>query len=75
MTDNYIDSLLKLSDVAGRKVKDVRGHISMEFGDPTFQISCIEYEDGACDFCGGEHDLPYVEVAVPEQFIPPEEEA
>lgn len=35
----------KLSDVMGKKVKDVEGYWSNEFGEPTFKMTKIIFED------------------------------
>lgn len=51
-------SLVKLS---GKKVVDITGYISNEFGHPSFLISQIVFEDGSHEFVGGEHDFPYIE--------------
>lgn len=51
-------SLVKL---AGKKIKDIYGYISTEFGNPDFQLSKIVFEDGTTSYVGGEHDHPYLE--------------
>ena len=50
-------SLVKLSE---RKIKDVTGYISEEFGTPTFNLSSVVFEDGSEMGCEGEHDMPYL---------------
>ncbi len=67
MSDFY-DECLKLSDVAGKRVVDVVGYISTEFGDHTFKVCGVKFDDGTYVSCGGEHDFPYVEIEVPERF-------
>jgi|688.fasta_scaffold1988309_1 hypothetical protein len=59
-----------LSQLAGKRVKDLRGYISCEFGEPTFKVWTVVYDDGTEDWLGGEHDFPYVEIEVPEKFVP-----
>lgn len=66
---------VKLSEVAGCKVVDVIGHISTEFGDPVFHITKIQFEDGSHKWCDGEHDFPYLALAIPDRFLPKEEDA
>lgn len=67
MSDFY-DECLKLSDVTGRKVDDIIGYVSNEFGHPTFKVVAVKFADGTYESCGGEHDFPYVECEVPERF-------
>jgi len=66
---------LKLSDVAGRKVVEVRGRISTEFGDPTFRVVAVEFDDGTAAVLEAERDFPYVLVKVPERFHEKEDES
>jgi len=66
---DFYEKCVKLSDVVGKKVVDVVGHISNDFGEPTFQIFAVKFDDGTYESCGGEHDYPYVEYVVPERFI------
>jgi hypothetical protein len=70
VSNDYFEKCVKLSNVAGRKVVDVVGHISTEFGDPVFHISAIQFEDGSHEWCDGEHDFPYIALAIPDQFLP-----
>ena len=53
----YHLSLLKL---VGKEVSDIRGHISGEFGGPTFVLTEILFTDGTSMGVEGEHDHPYV---------------
>lgn len=66
---------LKLSDVKGSKVVEVKGTVSHEFGDPVFQLFSIVFEDGSEVYVGGEHDHPYVESDLPNlgKFVEPDE--
>lgn len=50
-------SLVKL---AGKKIAEITGHISEEFGDPVFQMHSIVFEDGSEMGCEGEHDIAYL---------------
>lgn len=61
----YAISLVKLT---GLKVKDIKGYISCDFGDPVFKLCDIVFENELELDCQGEHDLPYV---FPSQDIPP----
>ena len=54
------DYLLSLTKLTGKKIKDVVGYVSNEFGDPTFKLSHIVMEDDKPLFIEGEHDFPYV---------------
>lgn len=54
---NYELSLSKMTD---KKIKDVCGYISMEFGDPVFKLTTIVMEDGTKYGAEGEHDMPYL---------------
>jgi hypothetical protein len=71
----YWDECKKLTDVVGKKVVDVVGRVSTEFGGLTFKILAVKFDDGSYEPCGGEHDFPYVEVVVPERFHPKEDES
>lgn len=51
---------LSLSQLLGKKIKDIKGHISYEWGGPTFVLNKIEFEDGESTFFEGEHDMPYL---------------
>lgn len=54
---NYEISLFKL---IGKKIKDITGSITKEFGDPTFKMYKVVFEDDTFMVCEGEHDLPYL---------------
>lgn len=54
------DWQLSLVKLVGLKVKDIRGYITTEFGDPVIKLTEIEFEDGTELCCEGEHDMPYV---------------
>lgn len=51
---------ISLSKLMGISVVDVQGHITQEFGDPTFQMSRIVLSDGTTLWAEGEHDMPYL---------------
>ena len=59
-SDEPGDTDISLAKLTGKKVKDVVGHLTKEFGDPTFQLSKIVLEDGSIIHCEGEHDMPYL---------------
>lgn len=50
---------ISLSKLFNNQVKDILGYISTEFGDPTFVLSKVIFEDGNI-WVEGEHDLPYL---------------
>lgn len=54
------DYLLSYNKVSGKKIKDLTGFISNEFGDPVFEIVNILFEDGTNESVGGEHDIAYI---------------
>jgi hypothetical protein len=63
MADGEADSFypdISLSKLTGRKIKDIVGSISTEYGDPVFRVFKIVFEDGAEEFMEGEHDCPYI---------------
>ena len=49
-----------LTRVVGKRIVDVVGYVSDEFGDPTFKITGILLEDGTILAVEGEHDFPYI---------------
>lgn len=51
---------ISLSKLCGKTIADIRGRISMEFGDPTFKLQSVLFTDGTSLHCEGEHDFPYV---------------
>jgi len=59
-TDEPGDLGISLTKLTGKKIKDIVGHLTKEFGDPTFQLSMIVLEDGSIIHCEGERDMPYL---------------
>lgn len=55
---SYLISLVKLLE--GKKIKDIHGYLSQEFGDATFKISYVLFEDDSQIGVEGEHDFPYL---------------
>ena len=51
---------LSLVKLTGKKIKDITGYVTNEFGDPTFKLCSEVLEDGKTLFAEGEHDLPYL---------------
>lgn len=51
---------ISLSKLTGKQIKDIIGHVSMEFDEPTFQLFQIILEDNTIFWCEGEHDMPYL---------------
>ena len=49
---------ISLNEVTGKKVVDVYGYVSNEFGDATFKITRLQLDDGTCLDVEGEHDFP-----------------
>jgi hypothetical protein len=49
-----------LTAVARRKVAEVAGYVSNEFGDPVFQLTRVIFDDGTSMDVEGEHDCPYI---------------
>lgn len=60
MTAKLMDYEHGLSAVAGRRVAEVAGYVSNEFGDPVFQLTRVIFEDGTSADVEGEHDCPYL---------------
>mgnify|MGYP003401561712 FL=1 len=60
---------ISLNEVTGKKVVDVYGYVSNEFGDATFKITRLQLDDGTCLDVEGEHDFPYIaeELNLPEE--------
>lgn len=54
------DYEIGLTKLIGKQVKEIRGYLSGEFGDPCFKLTQIEFEDGTFLGCEGEHDIPYL---------------
>jgi hypothetical protein len=53
------DFYISLAKLVG-PVKDIRVHMSREFGDVSLVLSQIILEDGRTFSCEGEHDFPYL---------------
>lgn len=51
-------SLLKV--LGERKVKDIEGYISTEFGDHTFKLTALVLDNDKKMWFEGEHDFPYI---------------
>ena len=51
---------LSLNKISGKKIKDIYGYVSNEFGEPSFVISGIIFEDNSTIGVEGEHDYPYL---------------
>lgn len=54
------DFTRSLSELVGKKIKDIEGYISDAFDDPFFKLERIIFEDGSFLWPEGEHDYPYV---------------
>lgn len=54
------ESEISLAEMMQRGVVDVYGWVSEEFGDLTFQMTRVVFDDGTAVGCEGEHDHPYV---------------
>ena len=54
------DYELGITKIVGKKIKEIRGYLTTEFGDVTFQMTKVEFEDGTFLGCDGEHDCPYL---------------
>ena len=51
---------ISLSKLMGKKIKDIHGYISNEFGDPSFKLTKVLLEDDTYFWVEGEHDFPYI---------------
>lgn len=53
---------MKLSELAGKKVMDIDGYVTSEFGHDilVFKISKVVFEDGSTVWAEGEHDIAYL---------------
>lgn len=49
-----------LAGIIGSKVAHVEGYMSREFGDATFKLTRVVFEDGRAVDVEGEHDMPYI---------------
>lgn len=56
--NDYLISIVRLT---GQKIQDIYGYVSMEFGDPVFDVSRVVFENGKEVTFGGEHDIAYLE--------------
>jgi len=54
------DYEIGLTKMLDKKIKEVRGFVTNNFGDPVFELTKIEFEDGTLLGCEGEHDCPYL---------------
>lgn len=54
------DYEISLAKLTSKKVADIHGYISMEFGEPTIKITKAIMEDGSNFHFEGEHDFPYL---------------
>lgn len=53
-------SYIGISKLTGKKIKEIIGYLSTEFGDVTFQVSRLIFEDDTEMGFEGEHDFPYL---------------
>lgn len=59
---NYIvegekdDFLLSLAKITSKKIKDVVGYITTEYGEPQFEVMHIVFDDDTKVWLHGEHD-------------------
>ena len=56
-TSDYEIGITKITD---KKVKEIHGYLSTEFGEPVFKITKVEFEDGKFLGAEGKHDFPYL---------------
>jgi hypothetical protein len=61
MASEIRDYEVSLSTLAGRKIVDLAGYRCDEFGDPTFKLTRVLFEDGTAFDIEGEHDFPYID--------------
>ncbi len=54
------DCLISYTKLTCKKIKDIEGYISEEYGEATFKICNITFEDGSQQGVEGEHDYPYI---------------
>lgn len=52
--------LISLEKLCGTRIKEIQGSLSKEFGDLTFTLTRILFEDGSWCRVEGEHDFPYL---------------
>lgn len=59
--DKENSSLISLEKLTGKRITDLYGTLSKEFGDePIFQIYRVCFSDGTSEFAEGEHDIAYL---------------
>lgn len=54
------DYRISLRKLVGVPIVDIVGYITDEFGDATFKMCGVVFENGTRLVCEGEHDLPYL---------------
>ncbi len=54
------NSWISLTKLIGKKIVDLEGYLSTEFGDPDFLLVNVVFEDGTRMGIEGEHDHPYL---------------
>lgn len=52
----------KLSELIGKRIVEIEGYPSNEFGDPVFKIVQVVFDDGSKLWVEGEHDMPYIPI-------------
>ncbi len=52
--------MTSLSELYGKKVIDLEGYVSNEFGDSAFKLTRCVFEDGSTFDIEGEHDFPFI---------------
>lgn len=56
-TDDFAYGLSKILE---KQIKEIHGYVSTEFGEPTFHMSSIEFEDGTLITCEGDREYAYL---------------
>lgn len=51
---------ISLAKLVGRRIADVHGYVTDEFGQPNFKVTNIVFDDGTKVRVEGEHDFPYL---------------
>lgn len=64
------DWLVSLTKITGKQIKDIQMYPSMEFGDVTFKLCWVIFEDGSALDIDGEHDFPYVTDSYKHRMLP-----
>jgi len=61
------DYEISLSKFIGKKVVDLTGYATSEFGSsiPVFKVCRVVFEDGTSEHVEGEHDIPYIPTGGP----------